>query len=154
MDYLYLLVIILLRPTFLAMLVAVREPVECTVGRDKSHVGPGSRWRSTADEAKAVVDQRVRSEFVVRQVGPVATGADAATVQFGPIHGIGDCSSTHTGPDLSVWRPWAGSLLEGPLPTLKCYNLRALTIVIITKYTHNHSTALFWDYPGEPVPER
>jgi len=31
------------------------------------------------------------------------------------------------GPDLSVWRP---------LPTLKCYNLHALTIVIITKYIY------------------
>jgi len=40
----------------------------------------------------------------------------------------------NAGPDLSVWRPWAGSLLEA-LPTLKCYNLHALTIVIITKYT-------------------
>jgi len=39
-----------------------------------------------------------------------------------------------TGPDLNVWRPWAGSLLEA-LPSLKCYNLHALTIVIITKYT-------------------
>ena len=38
-------------------------------------------------------------------------------------------------PDLSVWRPWAGSLLEAPT-TLKCYNLHALTIVIITKYIY------------------
>jgi len=38
-------------------------------------------------------------------------------------------------PDLSVWRPWAGSLLfTGPyIPTLKCYNLHAFTIAIITK---------------------
>jgi len=40
-------------------------------------------------------------------------------------------------PDLSVWRPWAGSLLEAPT-TLKCYNLHALTIVIITKYIDSY----------------
>jgi len=34
-----------------------------------------------------------------------------------------------------MWRPWAGSLLEA-LPTLKCYNLHALTIVIVTKYIY------------------
>jgi len=39
-------------------------------------------------------------------------------------------------PDLSVCRPWAGSLLEAPIPTLKCYNLHAFTIVIITKYIY------------------
>ena len=39
------------------------------------------------------------------------------------------------GPDLSVRRPWAGSLLEAPILTLNCYNLHALTIGIITKYT-------------------
>jgi len=32
------------------------------------------------------------------------------------------------GPDLSVWRPWAGSLLEA-LPTLECYKLHAHTVV-------------------------
>ena len=35
----------------------------------------------------------------------------------------------------SVWRPWAGSLLEA-LPTLKCYNLHVLTTVIITDYIY------------------
>ena len=34
-----------------------------------------------------------------------------------------------SGPDLSVWRPWAGSLLEAPIPTLECYKLLALAIV-------------------------
>jgi len=37
---------------------------------------------------------------------------------------------------VDLWRPWAGSLLDGPLPTLKWYNLHALTIVIITKYIY------------------
>ena len=32
----------------------------------------------------------------------------------------------HARSDLSVWRPGAGSLLEAPIPTLKCYNLHAL----------------------------
>ena len=45
------------------------------------------------------------------------------------------CARPSAGPDLSVWRPWVGSLLV-PLPTLKCYNLHALTIVIITKYIY------------------
>jgi len=50
-----------------------------------------------------------------------------------PRHRIAYCFA---GPDLSVSSPWAGSLLEGPLPTLECYNLHALTIVIITKYVY------------------
>ena len=38
--------------------------------------------------------------------------------------------------DLSVWRAALGRIIvRGPLPTLKCYNLHALTVVIITKYT-------------------
>jgi len=36
------------------------------------------------------------------------------------------------GPDLSVWRPWAGSLLEAPTHPQMQYNLHALTIVIIS----------------------
>jgi len=44
-------------------------------------------------------------------------------------------SSKDPVPDLSMWRPLAGSLLEA-LPTLKCHNLHALTIVIITKYIY------------------
>ena len=40
------------------------------------------------------------------------------------------------GPDLSVWRPWAGPLLEAPTHPQMQYNLHALTIVIITKYIY------------------
>jgi len=39
-------------------------------------------------------------------------------------------------PDLSMWRPWAGSLLEAPTLWIKCYNSHALRIVIITKYIY------------------
>jgi len=46
----------------------------------------------------------------------------------------------NAGSDLSVEGPgpWAGSLLEAPThpQIIKCYNLHALTIVIITKYIY------------------
>jgi len=35
--------------------------------------------------------------------------------------------------------------------------LRCCSIVVYSlssTHTHTHLTALFWDYPGEPVPER
>jgi len=48
-----------------------------------------------------------------------------------------------SGPDLNVWRPWAGSLLLlEALSILKCYNLHALTIVIITEYIYIYFYAL------------
>jgi len=50
--------------------------------------------------------------------------------------------------DLSMWRPWAGSLLEA-LPILKCYNLHALTIVIITKYIYFCGGPLVVEAPGQ-----
>jgi len=44
-------------------------------------------------------------------------------------------SDTVSVPDLSIWRPWAVSLLEAPTHP-QMHNLHALTIVIITKYIY------------------
>jgi len=55
------------------------------------------------------------------------------------VRGAGSASAWRPSavPDLTMWRPWAGSLLfRGPYPPLKCYNLHALTFVIITKYIY------------------
>jgi len=43
---------------------------------------------------------------------------------------------TKSGPDLSLWRPWAGSLFEAAPTHPQCYKLHALTSVIITKYIY------------------
>ena len=61
---------------------------------------------------------RGATKYTSQQVSAAASAAVCGAVDV--VVGVGL--------DLSVWRLWAGS---EALPTLKCYNLHALTIVII-----------------------
>jgi len=82
-------------------------------------------------------------------VAQVFNGPDVLPVTQPSVKALKDTQSTDINqwPDLMISSPITRLLAEGVLlPQHLLFNTT-------TPHTHNRFTALFWDHPGEPVPE-